>query len=75
VTRCPGRARAELDETDVTLKSDPPPRTDPARTLGQGTRVFTSAELFGGDDEIVVLHNGATYRLRVTRQDKLILTK
>nr|WP_282558830.1 hemin uptake protein HemP [Devosia litorisediminis] len=31
--------------------------------------------MFGGDDEIVVLHNGAPYRLRITRQDKLILTK
>tara|TARA_R110002020_G_scaffold191668_2_gene391499 strand:+ start:530 stop:736 length:207 start_codon:yes stop_codon:yes gene_type:complete len=67
--------RAEFDETDVTLKTELPPRPEPAPTVGQGTRVITSAELFGGDDEIAVLHNGATYRLRVTRQDKLILTK
>ena len=40
-----------------------------------GQRTFTSAELFDGADEIVLLHNGAHYRLRVTRQDKLILTK
>lgn len=59
----------------MTPKPDTPPRIEPAEIPGQGTRIFTSAELFGGDDEIVVLHNDATYRLRVTRQDKLILTK
>jgi len=59
----------------VTPQPDQIPRAESAEILGQGTRVFTTAELFGGDDEIVVLHNGAPYRLRVTRQDKLILTK
>lgn len=44
-------------------------------TVAGGQRQITSAELLGGADEIVVLHNGAQYRLRVTRQDKLILTK
>ena len=38
-------------------------------------RTISSAELLGGQDEIVIQHNGSLYRLRITRQDKLILTK
>jgi hemin uptake protein HemP len=34
-----------------------------------------SCELFGAEREIVILHRGETYRLRITRTDKLILTK
>jgi hemin uptake protein HemP len=35
-----------------------------------------SAELlFGGAKEIVIRHQGDDYRLRITRNDKLILTK
>ena len=59
----------------MTQQNDPSPRGDAASALPQGTRIVTTAELFGGSDEIVVLHNGVPYRLRITRQDKLILTK
>ena len=59
----------------MTQKTDPPPPVDPGQAQAAGQRTFTSAELFDGADEILVLHNGAHYRLRVTRQDKLILTK
>jgi hemin uptake protein HemP len=34
-----------------------------------------SAELFGKAREVVIEHAGEEYRLRLTRQDKLILTK
>lgn len=40
-----------------------------------GLKAVASAELFGGETEILILHNGEQYRLRITRQDKLILTK
>ncbi len=40
-----------------------------------GTPTLTTEELFAGKDEIVLIHNGSTYRLRITRQNKLILTK
>ncbi len=40
-----------------------------------GTTTLTTEELFAGKDEIVLLHNGSAYRLRITRQNKLILTK
>lgn len=38
-------------------------------------KLITSAALFEGSSEVLILHNGVQYRLRITRQDKLILTK
>lgn len=67
--------QTRVDETFVTTRTAQPLHAEPAESEGQGHRIFTTAELFDGDDEIVVLHNGAPYRLRITRQDKLILTK
>jgi len=40
-----------------------------------GTRVVDSATLLGSHQEIQILHTGEVYRLRKTRQGKLILTK
>ncbi|NWG32416.1 MAG: hemin uptake protein HemP [Rhodocyclaceae bacterium] len=40
-----------------------------------GTTLIASAELFAGRSEIVIAHGQETYRLRLTRQNKLILTK
>ena len=34
-----------------------------------------SANLFNGQDEVRLIHRGQEYRLRITRQGKLILTK
>ncbi len=36
---------------------------------------LSSADLFGAAQEILIEHAGQEYRLRITRQDKLILTK
>ena len=36
---------------------------------------LSSKVLFGGRKEIVILHDGEEYRLRITRNNKLILTK
>lgn len=38
-------------------------------------RSIDSAVLFAGSTELIIVHNGSPYRLRITRQDKLILTK
>lgn len=38
-------------------------------------RAIQSGELFKGVQEIVIHHEGQEYRLRITRQNKLILTK
>ncbi|MHB8915322.1 MAG: hemin uptake protein HemP [Thiobacillus sp.] len=35
----------------------------------------SAQSLFGGAKEIVIRHQGDDYRLRITRNDKLILTK
>lgn len=41
----------------------------------QEKECFSSQALFAGQQEIVIEHAGQSYRLRITRQDKLILTK
>lgn len=38
-------------------------------------RSIAAEELFRGATEVIVWHAGVPYRLRVTRNDKLILTK
>ena len=45
--------------------------------LGDNTtnRRYHSQVLFCGQQEILIEHAGHSYRLRITRQDKLILTK
>lgn len=39
------------------------------------TVVARSGELFRGAREILIRHEGQDYRLRITQQNKLILTK
>jgi hemin uptake protein HemP len=48
--------------TDVSLSADRKPRIE-------------SARLFQGGGEIVIVHQNEEYSLRITRNDKLILTK
>lgn len=48
--------------------NDIPPTENP-------TKLVSSDEILGGGNEIQIEHKGMIYRLRVTRQDKLILTK
>lgn len=38
-------------------------------------RSIAAEDLFRGETEVIVWHAGVPYRLRVTRNDKLILTK
>ena len=44
----------------------------PVDRLG-GQRILSEA-LFSGRREVVIVHNGREYRLRLTQNDKLILT-
>ena len=37
--------------------------------------MITSAELFGDQQEIIILHAGGEYHLRITSNNKLIMTK
>lgn len=54
----------------MTTPSDsPPPASPPPR------REVESRELLEGARELVILHGAERYRLKLTNQDKLILTK
>lgn len=47
-----------------------------ARDQAPGRRATIAAEtLFQGERELEITFRGAVYRLRITRNDKLILTK
>jgi hemin uptake protein HemP len=54
-------------------------RSPPVERAGSGrpaaVRTVTSESLFHGDHEISIDHRGAMYRLKITRQGKLILNK
>lgn len=52
-----------------TTKSERPPGA------ARDQRPLDSAVLLGGRGEVEIVHQGETYRLRRTRQGKLILTK
>ena len=51
------------------------PATDKQSSLPSGFRVYDANALMGPATEIGIAHDGALYRLRVTRAGKLILTK
>jgi hemin uptake protein HemP len=46
-----------------------------ARTVALNNNRVDSRALFADTREIVIAHGGETYRLRLTAQNKLILTK
>jgi len=60
------RGTPELTPGRVDPKN--PPNVDTARTI-------TSADLLQGAREVLILHDEMTYRLRLTRNGKLILVK
>lgn len=43
--------------------------------INTGRRRISSEQLFATGNEIVIAHNGDDYRLRITSNGKLILTK
>ena len=45
------------------------------RTATESLRRVPLSRILGSDREIVIEFNGADYRLRITRNQKLILTK
>ena len=38
-------------------------------------RVLESSDIFRGQSEIIIRHEGVLYRMKITRQGKLILNK
>jgi hemin uptake protein HemP len=57
----------------VTRHPQPPDPRDASRPATVA-RTLDSRELLCGEPEVRILHEGREYRLRVTRQRKLILT-
>ncbi|MDP2133301.1 MAG: hemin uptake protein HemP [Sulfuritalea sp.] len=63
----------------ICIETKPATRAD--REPSPGTRAkaragsVDSAALLGARNEVEIIHQGETYRLRRTRQGKLILTK
>jgi hemin uptake protein HemP len=53
---------------------DPVLPASPAQPSGEATPRIDSSTLFGRARELVILHAGREYRLRVTQNGKLILT-
>lgn len=57
------------EPSEQAAENNAPPRRPDAR------KVWRSEELLGSETEAVILHRGQEYRLRCTRQGKLILFK
>ena len=57
-------------EARVTVEAEPRESSDP-----ETPRRVQSTALFRGEREVVIVHRGQEYRLRITRMEKLILTK
>jgi hemin uptake protein HemP len=55
--------------------SQPASGADGATSSGAAPRRFNLRDLLGQDRELVLVHGDAEYRLRLTSNDKLILTK
>ena len=56
-------------------REDPKDRADPGQASGTGPRRLKVGELLAGDREVILEHDGQDYRLRITANGKLILTK
>ncbi len=57
-----------MPEAQDRAKDEPLNKPDPPR-------VFRAQDLFRGNREIWIEHDGTRYRLRITRRNKLILQK
>jgi hemin uptake protein HemP len=60
---------------DVQLPSDRQPTTSAPAVPARELKRVSSDELIGPAREVLIRHAGCDYRLRITRQGKLILTK
>ncbi len=68
-------SRRQIIDLQVRLPNVTPMRSDLSRPVKQVIRVFGSDILFDGSNEVGIEHAGSLYRLKITRQGKLILNK
>ncbi|KXF77797.1 hypothetical protein ATN84_08600 [Paramesorhizobium deserti] len=51
------------------------PYVEPRKRVQHPLKTYGSSELFDGSTEVGIEHAGSLYRLKITRQGKLILNK
>jgi hemin uptake protein HemP len=61
--------------SDMVSRAPAPPARDERASAGPRPRRVESVTLFQLERELVIVHHGQEYRLRITKSDKLILTK
>ena len=61
----------------LTLEKNPAEHISPRHNFefSKFDRVIGSRDLFGDSREVAIEHDGAIYRLKITKQGKLILNK
>ena len=64
-----------MTKPKLSTAGDDAQKREATTPFGPATPCVRSADLFGIDREIMIEHLGAYYRLRLTRANKLILTK
>jgi hemin uptake protein HemP len=55
--------------------ADKPLTHDAPQPAAAHIRTIESADIFRGATEVLIRHDGAIYRMKITRQGKLILNK
>ncbi len=66
---------ADRDDAKIAASSPTAGSSSAARTLTLADNQLDSRDLFASVREIVIAHGADRYRLRLTSQNKLILTK
>lgn len=66
---------ADHDQDNANARTSRPTPGSPQRTLTVADNQLDSRDLFASAREIVIAHGADRYRLRLTSQNKLILTK
>jgi hemin uptake protein HemP len=64
-----------LSVTPIDSQTQVTAAIEPKNYIGPLPKLVSSQELFGKDRQILIEHAGAVYRLQITKQGKLILTK
>ncbi|MEK1886990.1 MAG: hemin uptake protein HemP [Phyllobacterium sp.] len=68
-------SRRQILDLQVRLPNRVSRPAAPAQLSAPGFRVLGSDALFDGSKEVGIEHAGSLYRLKITRQGKLILNK
>jgi|GEM_PF-753543 len=74
INNIPHSTKADDAQNTKPLSSDRS-NSAPKATIVSGIQVYSSQHLFGSANEIGIEHQNSFYRLRITRQGKLILNK